>query len=85
LTDGLSYANFRNSKLTYYLRESLGGNSKTTLVCTASKRMCHLEESVQTMKFASRARNLKNLAVTNVQKSHRELEMMIDKLRNEIA
>jgi kinesin family member 5 len=46
LTDGNGFVNFRNSKLTLFLRESLGGNSKTTLVCTASKQDKHLEESI---------------------------------------
>jgi len=52
LTDGSGHVPFRDSKLTYFLKESLGGNSKTTLICTASKQLCHLEESVQTLKFA---------------------------------
>lgn len=46
LTDGSQFVNFRDSKLTYFLKESLGGNSKTTLVCTTSKQMKHLEESI---------------------------------------
>jgi kinesin family member 5 len=85
LTDGQSFANFRDSKLTYYLRESLGGNSKTTLVCTASKKIAHLEESLQTLKFANRTKKIKNVAVTNVVKSHKELEMIIDRLKNEVT
>ena len=52
LTESKGHVPFRDSKLTFFLKESLGGNSKTTLVCTASKRGFHLEESVQTLKFA---------------------------------
>lgn len=46
LTEGKTHVPFRDSKLTFFLKESLGGNSKTTLVCTASKKKMHLEESV---------------------------------------
>lgn len=46
LTDGSTHVPFRDSKLTFFLKESLGGNSKTTLVCTASKLASHLEESL---------------------------------------
>jgi hypothetical protein len=52
LTDGSAHIPFRDSKLTFFLKESLGGNSKTTLVCTASKQLIHIEESIQTLKFA---------------------------------
>lgn len=46
LTEGKSHVPFRDSKLTFFLKESLGGNSKTTLVCTGSKKKVHLEETV---------------------------------------
>jgi kinesin family protein 5 len=85
LTDGSQFVNFRDSKLTYFLKDALGGNSKTTLVCTASKLMKHMEESVQTLKFAQRAKRIKNVAVSNVQKSPKEMEMMIDRLKQEVA
>jgi kinesin family protein 5 len=37
---------FRESTLTRLLNESLGGNSKTALICTSSRRFCHAEESI---------------------------------------
>ena len=37
LTDGSAHIPFRDSKLTLFLKDALGGNSKTTLICTASK------------------------------------------------
>ena len=52
LTEGKPHIPYRNSKLTFFLQDALGGNSKTTLICTASKQMVHLEESVQTLNFA---------------------------------
>jgi kinesin family member 5 len=52
LTEGTSHIPFRDSKLTFFLKDALGGNSKTTLICTASKQLRHLEESIQTLQFA---------------------------------
>lgn len=76
---------FRTSKLTHFLMDALGGNSKTTLVCTASKQMRHLEESVQTLQFAARAKKIKNKAAANIMRSPKEMEMMIERLKVEVA
>eukprot|EP00347_Sterkiella_histriomuscorum_P021382 403334167 len=65
-------------------KESLGGNSKTTLICTASKKKVHVEESIQTLHFAQRAKKIKNKAITNVIKSPKELEQLIQKLKLEV-
>jgi hypothetical protein len=46
LTEGKTHIPYRNSKLTFFLKDALGGNSKTTLICTASKQMVHVEESI---------------------------------------
>ena len=37
---------FRESTLTKLLKESLGGNSKTALICTTSRADCHIEETI---------------------------------------
>ena len=66
LTESKTHVPFRDSKLTFFLKESLGGNSKTTLVCTVTKKHVHMEESVQTLKFAQRAKKIKNKAISNV-------------------
>jgi len=52
LTEGAKHVPFQDSMLTKFLQESLGGNSKTTLLCTSSKLQAHIEESVQTLRFA---------------------------------
>lgn len=49
---------FRESKLTKILRESLGGNAKTSLICTASMKRVHLDETISTLKFAERAKHV---------------------------
>lgn len=79
LGDG-GYVPFRDSKLTQLLRESLGGNSKTTLICTLSKANFHLEESIQSLKFAQRVKMIKNKAVTNISLSPQQMELLIAKL-----
>ena len=57
LTDGKSqFIPYRNSKLTRVLQESLGGNSKTTLIVTASPSPYNSEETVSTLRFGSRAK-----------------------------
>jgi hypothetical protein len=61
-TPGTIHVPFRNSKLTLILKDSLGGSSKTTLLCTASRLKRHSEESIQTLYFASRAKTIKTHA-----------------------
>ena len=84
LTDGSTHVPFRDSKLTFFLEDALGGNSKTTLICTGSKQMVHLEESVQTLKFAQRAKKIMNKTLANVQRSPKEMEELIKKLKIEV-
>ena len=85
LTDGKGHIPFRDSKLTLLLKDALGGNSKTTLICTASKQLKHLEESIQTLQFAERAKRIKNKAAANVLRSPEEMAKMIEKLKVEVA
>ena len=47
---------FRESKLTMILKESLGGNSKTTLICTASCKEINRDTTLSTLQFASKAK-----------------------------
>lgn len=83
-TPGSKHIPFRNSKLTLILKESLGGNSKTTLLCTGSRKKEHCEESVQTLNFASRAKSIKNACKTNVQLGAKELQYIAENLKKEI-
>ena len=84
LSKGEKHVPFRDSKLTHLLKESLGGNSKTTLICTASRKQLHQEESIQSLKFAQRVKTIKNKAEQNIQRSPKEMEIMIRKLKMEI-
>ena len=83
-TPGCKHIPFRNSKLTLILKDSLGGSSKTTLLCTASRLKRHCEESIQTLYFASRAKTIKNNAKKNIILSAGELQYLANGLKKEI-
>ncbi|RVE71550.1 hypothetical protein OJAV_G00052810 [Oryzias javanicus] len=52
------YINYRDSKLTRILQNSLGGNAKTVIVCTVTP--ASLDETLSTLQFASTAKKMKN-------------------------
>ena len=56
---------YRDSKLTFLLRDSLGGNSRTFLVATVSPCDEQFGESLSTLKFSQRAKMITNTAVVN--------------------
>ena len=67
LTDshGRQHVPYRDSKLTRILEDSLGGNCKTTMIAMISPSMDSYAESLSTLKFANRAKNIKNTAKIN--------------------
>ena len=56
---------YRNSKLTRLLEDSLGGNSYTSFIATVSPAHESFSETLSTLKFASRAKNIKNVIRLN--------------------
>eukprot|EP00898_Chlorokybus_atmophyticus_P008946 jgi/Chlat1/9052/Chrsp94S00704 len=56
---------YRDSKLTHMLKDSLGGNSKCVIVANIAPAALYLEETISTLKFAQRAKEMKNEAVVN--------------------
>jgi centromeric protein E len=62
LSEGGSAAHipYRDSKLTRILQPALGGNAKTAIICTITPTVKFIEESFSTLKFASRAKKMKN-------------------------
>lgn len=56
---------YRDSKLTRILQDSLGGNANTFMIACASPAESNFEETLNTLKYASRARNIKNKPVVN--------------------
>ena len=47
------------------LQDSLGGNSKTTMIACVSPADINIDESTQTLRYANRARNIRNKPVVN--------------------
>ena len=62
---GGGYINYRESKLTHLLKDSLGGNSKTVIICTLNPNQMAMKETLSTLKFAERAKKIKNKAIVN--------------------
>ena len=60
-----THVSYRDSKLTYLLRDSLGGNSKTIIVATVTTQESSMSESLTTLKFAVRAKRVKNRVSKN--------------------
>lgn len=61
LVDGTSkHIPYRTSKLTRLLQDSLGGNTKTVMIAACSPADYNLEETISTLRYASRAKSIKN-------------------------
>ena len=61
LVDGKSsHIPYRDSKLTRLLQDSLGGNSKTVMVANIGPASYNYEETLTTLRYANRAKNIKN-------------------------
>ncbi|RHZ30012.1 hypothetical protein DYB37_000485 [Aphanomyces astaci] len=60
-----SHVPYRDSKLTRLLQDSLGGNSKTLMIACVSPVAANFDETLNTLKYANRAKNIKNRPVVN--------------------
>jgi kinesin family protein 11 len=56
----LFFFNSRESKLTRLLQDSLGGRTKTSIIATISPAACNAEETLSTLDYACRAKNITN-------------------------
>merc|ERR1712165_468707 len=66
LVDGKSsHVPYRNSKLTRLLQDSLGGNSKTLMFANIGPAEYNYDETLSTLRYANRAKNIKNNAKIN--------------------
>ncbi|RPB20573.1 kinesin heavy chain [Terfezia boudieri ATCC MYA-4762] len=79
LTDGSKYIPYRDSKLTRILQESLGGNSRTTLIINCSPSSYNDSETLSTLRFGMRAKSIKNKAKVNTELSPAELKALLKK------
>ncbi|CAH8530819.1 unnamed protein product [Heterobilharzia americana] len=88
LVDGKStHVPYRNSKLTRLLQDSLGGNSKTAMIANISPSDYNYDESLSTLRYANRAKNIKNKAKVNEDPKDamlRQFQKEIEQLRKQL-
>lgn len=78
---------YRDSKLTRLLQDSLGGNAKTVMIATISPLISNYEESLSTLKYASKAKYITNAPVINLDPKDAlllEYEKEIKRLRGKL-
>ncbi|XP_075266402.1 uncharacterized protein LOC142358740 [Convolutriloba macropyga] len=88
LSERKSFVNYRDSKLTQLLRDSLGGNSNTALIATMNVDISRKDAALRTCEFAARVSGIKLTVTrnydTNLSKSQIEdMQMQLSKLRAE--
>ncbi|PVD33203.1 hypothetical protein C0Q70_04454 [Pomacea canaliculata] len=79
---------YRDSKLTRLLQDSLGGNSKTVMVANIGPAGYNYDETLTTLRYASRAKNIKNKPRINEDPKDallREFQEEINRLKNQLA
>eukprot|EP00557_Chaetoceros_sp_GSL56_P014628 CAMPEP_0176486142 /NCGR_PEP_ID=MMETSP0200_2-20121128/5412_1 /TAXON_ID=947934 /ORGANISM="Chaetoceros sp., Strain GSL56" /LENGTH=1269 /DNA_ID=CAMNT_0017882827 /DNA_START=298 /DNA_END=4107 /DNA_ORIENTATION=- len=72
---------YRDSKLTRILKGSLGGNHKTLMIACVSPSLSNTNETTNTLRYANRAKNIKNNAKINVDPQHQ----VVNELRDQVA
>ncbi|KAG1656088.1 Osmotic avoidance abnormal protein 3 [Nymphon striatum] len=86
LVDGKSkHIPYRDSKLTRLLQDSLGGNTKTLMVACLSPADNNYDETLSTLRYANRAKNIKNKPKINEDPKEallREYQLEIDRLKS---
>jgi len=88
LVDKGSHIPYRESKLTRLLQDSLGGRTKTCIIATVSPARSNLEETISTLDYAFRAKNIRNKPQINSLMSKKtllkEFTAEIEKLKSEL-
>lgn len=88
LVDKSSHIPYRESKLTRLLQDSLGGRTKTCIIATVSPARSNLEETISTLDYAFRAKNIRNKPQVNSMISKKtllkEFTTEIEKLKSEL-
>ncbi|VDH89907.1 Hypothetical predicted protein [Mytilus galloprovincialis] len=88
LVDGKStHIPYRNSKLTRLLQDSLGGNSKTAMIANIGPADYNFDESISSLRYANRAKNIKNKAKINEDPKDallRQFQKEIEELRKQL-
>ncbi|XP_062293668.1 kinesin-like protein KIF13B isoform X1 [Scomber scombrus] len=79
---------YRDSVLTWLLKDSLGGNSRTAMVATISPAADNFDETLSTLRYADRAKSIVNHAVVNEDPNARiirELREEVEKLKEQLT
>ncbi|XP_058757303.1 kinesin-like protein KIN-12C [Vicia villosa] len=78
---------YRDSRLTFLLQDSLGGNSKTMIIANVSPSICSANETLSTLKFAQRAKLIQNNAKVNEDASGdiSALQWQIQQLKGQLS
>jgi kinesin family protein 3/17 len=79
---------YRNSKLTRLLQDSLGGNSKTVMVANVGPADYNYDETISTLRYATRAKSIKNHATINEDPKDallRKFQKEIEELRKQLG
>ena len=85
---GTAFIPYRDSKLTRILQDSLGGNSRTTMIACVSPAADNYEETLGAIKYASRARNIQNKPIVNRDPNSvliENLRLQVNNLQTEIS
>lgn len=73
LTENSPHIPYRESKLTHLLQDSLGGKTKTCIIATISPSSGNFEETMSTLDYAQRAKNIKNKPEVNQKLAQKEV------------
>ncbi|KAL7844664.1 hypothetical protein SRHO_G00232030 [Serrasalmus rhombeus] len=71
-----TFVPYRDSKLTRLLQDSLGGNSHTLMIACVSPADSNIEETINTLRYADRARKIKNKPVLNIDPQAAEMKRL---------
>lgn len=75
---------YRESVLTKILKQSLGGNCKTSVILCCSPANCNKDETINTLRFGENCKRIKNNVKQNIENSVSEYKAEINRLRSEI-
>ncbi|KAJ1900157.1 Kinesin- motor protein [Kickxella alabastrina] len=88
LVERNSYVPYRDSKLTYIIKDALGGRTRTCMIATISDTVTNIEETIKTLQYASQAKGIRNRPVANKRVSKSEIvhdmQHQIDQLKKDL-
>eukprot|EP00753_Platysulcus_tardus_P020392 PLAT8018.2.p1 GENE.PLAT8018.2~~PLAT8018.2.p1 ORF type:complete len:1234 (-),score=747.63 PLAT8018.2:64-3765(-) len=73
---------YRNSVLTHLLKDSLGGNAKTIMIAALSPASVNYDETLSTLRYADRAKQIKNKAVVNEDPNQKLIRSLREEIEN---